>query len=137
MQVTLNPGESQIVSFEVTPTAAKTYSVKINGLVGSLIVESPPGEQVIWNFPIGGVAVLAPESEAGRPYLSVPVACTDIIVSGGAELWGIYYLVETGPDAGTWLWYIPGFISSTLTHLEPDKFYWVIVSAPCTLILPQ
>jgi hypothetical protein len=58
-------------------------------------------------------------------------------VSAGAELWGIYYLVETGPDAGTWLWYIPGFATSTLTQLEPGKFYWVVPSDPCTLTIPQ
>jgi len=34
-QVTLNPGESQVVSFDVTPTAAKTYSVSVDGLTGT------------------------------------------------------------------------------------------------------
>ena len=41
--VTLNPGETKKVSFIVTPTEAKTYSISVNGLSGSLVVESPPG----------------------------------------------------------------------------------------------
>ena len=92
---------------------------------------------ITWNCPLGGQVLIAPNPGKGRPYLSVPAACTDITVSAGAELWGIYYLVETGPSAGTWLWYIPGFVTSTLTQLEPGQYYWVVVSAPCTLAIPQ
>jgi len=33
--VTLAPGESKTISFEVTPTVAKTYSVSVDGLSGS------------------------------------------------------------------------------------------------------
>ena len=33
--VTLNPGESQVVSFEATPSEARTYQVAVNGLTGS------------------------------------------------------------------------------------------------------
>jgi parallel beta-helix repeat protein len=95
------------------------------------------GLTVTWNCPLGGYPLIAPNPDAGRPSLSVPVACEDITVSGGAQLWGIYYLVETGPQAGTWLWYIPGFTTSTLTQLEPDKLHWVVVSALCTLTIPQ
>ncbi|GAI62926.1 unnamed protein product [marine sediment metagenome] len=40
--VTLEPGESKSVSFEVTPAVAKTYSVSVNGLSGSFkAVEKP------------------------------------------------------------------------------------------------
>lgn len=35
--VTLAPGESKVVSFEVTPTVAKTYQVSVDGLVGSFV----------------------------------------------------------------------------------------------------
>ncbi len=40
--VTLNPGESKIVTFEAIPYAAKTYSVKVDGLTGSFRAASPP-----------------------------------------------------------------------------------------------
>ncbi|MBA7543124.1 hypothetical protein ES705_35451 [subsurface metagenome] len=33
--VTLQPGESKLVSFEATPTKARTYQVSVNGLTGS------------------------------------------------------------------------------------------------------
>jgi hypothetical protein len=104
-----------------------------NGVLEGLT--SQASASVAWDCPLGGVALVAPNPSEGRPYLSVPVACTDITVSGGAQLWGIYYLVETGPQAGTWLWYIPGFATSTLTQLEPNKYYWVVVSSPCVLAL--
>jgi len=92
---------------------------------------------IAWNCPLGSQALIAPYPGAGRPFLSMPADCGGITASAGAALWGIYYLVETGPGAGRWLWYIPGFVASTLTQLEPDKYYWVVVSAPCTLLIPQ
>lgn len=43
--VALEAGESVAVSFQVTPTVAKTYSVSVNGLYGSFnaTTEVPPG----------------------------------------------------------------------------------------------
>jgi len=89
---------------------------------------------VVWNCPLGGQALIAPYPGAGRPFLSVAAACSGITVSAGAQLWGIYYLDET---TGTWLWYIPGFASNTLTQLEPGKYYYLVVSGACTLQIPQ
>jgi hypothetical protein len=40
--VTLNPGESKTVSFTVTPTVAKTYSVSVDGLSGSFKATTAP-----------------------------------------------------------------------------------------------
>jgi len=37
---TLQPGESKTVSFEVTPTVAKTYQVSVDGLGGSFVAEA-------------------------------------------------------------------------------------------------
>jgi hypothetical protein len=96
-----------------------------------------PGATVAWSCPLGSQTLIAPNPGKGRPYLSAPADCAGITMSAGAALWGIYYLVETGPSAGTWKWYIPGFASSTLTQLEPNGYYWVVVSAPCTLRIPQ
>ncbi|GAJ11447.1 unnamed protein product, partial [marine sediment metagenome] len=36
-QITLNPGESEQVAFETTPTIAKTYQVSVDGLTGSFV----------------------------------------------------------------------------------------------------
>lgn len=40
--LTLAPGESQVVSFEVIPTVAKTYSVSVDGLYGSFVCTTAP-----------------------------------------------------------------------------------------------
>jgi len=40
--VTLQPGESRTVSFEVTPTVAKTYHVSVDGLSGSFAATAVP-----------------------------------------------------------------------------------------------
>lgn len=40
--VTLQPGESKTISFEVTPAAAKTYSVSVDGLSGSFVATTVP-----------------------------------------------------------------------------------------------
>lgn len=42
-QVTLDPGESQVVAFTYTPQQARTYYVAINGLSGSFeAIAGPP-----------------------------------------------------------------------------------------------
>jgi hypothetical protein len=40
--VTLGPGESQVVSFTVTPSAEGTYHVAIDGLTGSFVCTAAP-----------------------------------------------------------------------------------------------
>ena len=40
--ITLAPGESKVVSFEVTPAIAKTYSVSVDGLTGSFTATEAP-----------------------------------------------------------------------------------------------
>jgi hypothetical protein len=92
------------------------------------------GPGITWNCPLGGVTFIAPYPIHGRPYLTVAVDPAEITASAGAALWGIYYLDET---TGEWLYFIPGFASNTLTQLEPDEFYLVVVSDACMLTLPQ
>jgi len=40
--VSLEPGQSEAVSFEVTPAEAKTFQVSVNGLTGSFITTEVP-----------------------------------------------------------------------------------------------
>ncbi|GAI23861.1 unnamed protein product, partial [marine sediment metagenome] len=40
--VTLEPGESKAVSFEVVPDLAKTYSVTVDGLTGTFKATTEP-----------------------------------------------------------------------------------------------
>ncbi|GAJ08855.1 unnamed protein product, partial [marine sediment metagenome] len=39
--VVLQPGESKLVSFEATPTEARTYQVSVDGLTGSFAAIQP------------------------------------------------------------------------------------------------
>jgi hypothetical protein len=91
-------------------------------------------ENVTWKCPIGGVTLIAPHPSVGRPLLTAPLDPSEITISNGAELWGIYYLDEVALE---WLYYIPGLASSTLTKLEPEQFYLVVVSDDCELLLPS
>jgi hypothetical protein len=89
----------------------------------------------VWNMPIGGEALIAPYPAAGRPFLTIGADCDDIEVSAGSELWGIFYLDET---TGDWATFIPGFATNTLTQIETDKYYYVVVSHDnTTLTIPQ
>ena len=40
--VSVAPGGSAVVAFEVTPTAAKTYQVSVDGLMGSFVCTTVP-----------------------------------------------------------------------------------------------
>ncbi|MBA7543123.1 hypothetical protein ES705_35450 [subsurface metagenome] len=44
--VTLQPGESKLVSFEATPHEARSYQVSVNGLAGSFVATAPVAEFV-------------------------------------------------------------------------------------------
>lgn len=63
--VTLQPGESKAVSFEVTPHEARTYQVSVDGLTGSFTAWAPVGQANIYgqvsdaviNQPIAAAAV--------------------------------------------------------------------------------
>lgn len=56
--VTLNPGESKVVSFEAIPHEAKDYQVSVNGLTGSFKATKPGlviryiGPSPLWDFVI-------------------------------------------------------------------------------------
>jgi hypothetical protein len=129
----------------VTITATADYPYILRGKYGPRVSDgitaiwggTPLPETITWNCPLGGQPLIAPYPAAGRPTLNMAAACDAITVSDGEELWGIYYLVETGPDKGTWQWYIPGFSSSALTELTPGEEYFVVVSDSCTLTIPQ
>ncbi|MFC2042267.1 choice-of-anchor R domain-containing protein [Chloroflexota bacterium] len=100
------------------------------------IIESgaPPTPVITWSCSFGGVTLISPYPINDRPFLVVSVDPAEITISAGAALWGIYYFDET---TGEWLYYIPGFTGNTLIQLEPDEYYYVIVSAPCNLTIPQ
>ena len=48
-EVTLTPGGSEVVTFEVTPSEARIYQVSVNGLAGSFVAVAP----FYWLLPTG------------------------------------------------------------------------------------
>ncbi len=60
--VTLQPGESKTVSFEVTPTVAKTYSVTVDGLYGTFVATTVPVADIrVENLDISPAEVMVGE----------------------------------------------------------------------------
>jgi len=45
--ISLNPGESKLVSFAVTPTVVGPHTVSVDGLSGSFVVLEPPAAQFV------------------------------------------------------------------------------------------
>jgi len=67
--VTLQPGESKTVSFEVTPTVAKNYSVSVDGQTGTFrAVEVPVADIRVENLEISPAEVYVGEK--------VTITCT-------------------------------------------------------------
>ena len=77
--VTLNPGESKVVSFTFTPTVAKGYGVSVDGLTGSFIaLPAPEAEFVVSNLVIDPTQVYIGEQ------VSISVIVTNIGTATGS-----------------------------------------------------
>lgn len=71
--VTLSPGQSQQVSFQVTPQVARIYNVNVDGLAGTFSARSPtpPPEEVPFSVTIIGTDSPAPAGETITTYIRV------------------------------------------------------------------
>lgn len=63
--VSLAPGESRTVTFTVTPTVAKSYSVTVNGLAGSFVATEVP----VADIRVENLRIEPAETEVGKPVL--------------------------------------------------------------------
>lgn len=72
-EVTLNPGESQAVSFQVTPQVARIYNVNVDGLAGTFSARSPipPPEEVPFSVTILGTDSPSPAGLIITTYFQV------------------------------------------------------------------
>jgi len=73
--VTLQPGESKEVSFTVTPTTAKTYSVSVDGLSGSFVCTT---------VPVADIRVEDLIISAAEVYVGEPVTISVVVTNYGA-----------------------------------------------------
>ena len=91
------------------------------------------GPDVEWNCPLAGEPLIAPYPSQGRPELDCD-ADLDEVDYGVADEFQVYWFDES---TGEWLYYISSFQNNTLETLEPGKYYYVVVSDPCVLTIPQ
>lgn len=78
--VTLAPGESKSVSFEVTPTVAKPYSVSVDGLHGSFVATTVP----VADIRLEDLTIEPSEVMVGDP-VSISVRATNYGTAAGTK----------------------------------------------------
>ncbi len=78
--VTLQPGESKPVSFEVTPTVAKTYSVSVNGLSGTFKAVTVP----VADIRVENLIITPSEVMVGEP-VSISVVAKNYGTAAGSK----------------------------------------------------
>ena len=75
--VSLEPGQSEAVSFEVTPAEAKTFQVSVNGLTGSFIATEVP----VADIRVENLVIEPAEVNVGE---KVTISCTATNIGGAA-----------------------------------------------------
>lgn len=78
--VSLQPGESKAVSFEVTPSAAKTYSVSVDGLTGSFRAVTTP----VADIRVENLIITPSEVYVGQP-VQISVTATNYGSAAGTK----------------------------------------------------
>ncbi|MBA7543125.1 hypothetical protein ES705_35452 [subsurface metagenome] len=76
-EVTLEPGQSEAVSFEVTPAEAKTFQVSVDGLTGSFIATEVP----VADIRVENLVIEPAEVNVGE---KVTISCTATNIGGAA-----------------------------------------------------
>lgn len=81
--VTLQPGESKTLSFEVTPTVAKTYQVAVDGLSGSFRAVTTPVAEVA-DIRVEDLIITPSEVYVGQP-VQISVTATNYGNAAGTK----------------------------------------------------
>ena len=140
----VEPGGSHNVTVTINTTglAVSDYGAEI--IVSSNDPEEPevtvpvtlhvsPGAGVTWFCPLDHMALIAPYPVNGRPYLDVSANLSE--VSYDVDWFQVLWLNES---TGDWYTFYSGFtVGNTLLTLETDQFYYVVVSEPGELTIPQ
>lgn len=117
-EVTLQPGESQVVSFQAVPQQAKVYQVSVNGLTGSFrAIEAAPAQfiyasdirQQDWPGPSGWGGVkfeVDIQNTGGQPANCTPIATIDTCYGGHEVPMGTSTINpgEVVTFYGQWFW---------------------------------
>jgi len=133
--VTVAAGATETVTFESYElTDPGIYQVTIDDLDAiEVTVSEAAVEYVTWNCPWDHEALISPNPGSGRPFLTTSADLS--AVTTDADWFQVLWLDES---TGEYSFYLSEFTTgNTLTTLEPGKYYYVIVSAPCELTIPQ
>jgi len=79
--VSLAPGESKAISFEVTPTEAKTYQVSVDGLSGSFVATTAP----VADIRVENLAISPAEVNVGEK-VTISVTATNYGTAAGSKV---------------------------------------------------
>lgn len=79
--VSLGPGESKTISFEVTPAAAKTYSVSVDGLSGSFVATTVP----VADIRVENLVISPTEVNVGEP-VTISITATNYGTAAGSKV---------------------------------------------------
>jgi len=79
--VSLAPGESKVVSFEVVPDIAKTYSVSVDGLYGSFVATEVP----VADIRASNLVISPTEVYVGEP-VTISVTVTNYGAAAGSKV---------------------------------------------------
>ncbi len=69
-EITLEPSESRVVSFEATPHEARTYQVSVDGLTGSFMAMAPPFDPWVYDVNGDGYIDKAERAKAASDYFA-------------------------------------------------------------------
>ena len=78
--VTLEPGESRTIAFEVVPDVARTYSVTVDGLYGSFVATTVP----VADIRVENLTIEPSEVQVGQP-VTISVMVTNYGAAAGTK----------------------------------------------------
>lgn len=119
--VTLNPGESKVVTFSYTPAIAKSYQVNIDGLIGSFMAIAPPPLQITkGTFSASGYTYIIRMTVRNNSTKAPPEGLT-LTITGSTP----YLKVrnhEPTYNFGPWEYPMPGIGQSiSVSHILPES----------------
>ena len=113
--------------------ATNNHGVSIQSPVWEFTTIDSPGPTIVWNCPLAYTAWISPYPNQGRPPLTKTADLFQVTKSTPDGWFQCYHR-----DAlGNVTYYDSLIGGGTLTQLEINEYYYVVVSDPCTIQIPQ
>lgn len=132
--ITYNPGTlAYNTKYYWFIIATDNHSVSTTGPTWNFTTVPPPGPTIAWNCPFPYTCLISPYPNQGRPFLTQAADLTQVTKSTSGGWFQVYYL-----DAlGNMTFYDSIMGTGTVTQLQVGEYYYVVVSDPCDLQIPQ